>query len=229
MKPVTIMPVTIITGASGGIGAALARALAHHQLVLLGRDQTKLEALQNALPDAHGIALELRQPETFADALTVLPRVDNLVLNAGMVELGRVQDTPLEIWRTQLEVNLLANVELVRVCLERLREAHGQVLFVNSGAGLQANAYWGAYAASKFALRALAESLALEEPLLRVQSVYPGRTATAMQEKVRGLEAQSYEPEKYIQPETVAQTIKIMLELPRDSVMAQVIMNRPSS
>jgi short-subunit dehydrogenase len=198
-------------------------------LILLGRDQTKLEALQKNLPDAQSIALELRHPEAFAAALAVLPRVNNLVLNAGVVELGSVQDTPIKVWREQLEVNLLANVELVRVCLERLREARGQVLFVNSGAGLQANANWSAYAASKFALRAFAESLALEESALRVQSVYPGRTATAMQQKVRELESQSYEPEKYIQPETLAQTIKTMLELPRDSVMTQVVVHRASS
>jgi short-subunit dehydrogenase len=220
-------PVTIITGASGGIGAALARALTHHELVLLGRDQKKLEGLRNELPNAHAIPLELRQPETFLQSLEKFPRVDNLVLNAGIVELGSVQNTSLETWREQLEVNLLANVELVRVCLERLREARGQVLFVNSGAGLEANANWSAYAASKFALRAFAESLALEEPLLRVQSVYPGRTATTMQEKVRAQEGEAYQPENYIRPETLAQTMKSMLELPRDSVMARVVVHRP--
>jgi short-subunit dehydrogenase len=196
-------------------------------LVLLGRDKTKLETLRDELPDAHAVQLELRQPETFAVSLEHLPRVDSLVLNAGVVELGSVEDTTLETWREQLEVNLLANVELVRVCLERLREAQGQVLFVNSGAGLEANANWSAYAASKFALRAFAEALALEEPLLRVQSVYPGRTATMMQEKVRSQEGEMYQPEKYIQPETLAQTIKGMLELPRDSVMARVVVRRP--
>jgi short-subunit dehydrogenase len=222
-----MQPVTIITGASGGIGTALVRALAHHELVLLGRDHLKLGALRNELPDAHAVQLELRQPETFTSALQGVARVDNLVLNAGVVELGSVEDTTLETWREQLEVNLLANVELVRVCLNRLREARGQVLFVNSGAGLEANANWSAYAASKFALRAFAEALALEEPLLRVQSVYPGRTATAMQEKVRAQEGAVYQPEKYIQPETLVQTIRNMLELPRDGVMAQVVVKRP--
>lgn len=193
-------PVTIITGASGGIGAALALALARHQLILLGRDKAKLEALRQTVPDAQSIALELRRPDTFVGALEKISRVDNLVLNAGVVELGSVQDTPLAVWREQLEVNLLVNVELVRVCLTRLRESKGQVLFVNSGAGLQANANWSAYAASKFALRAFAESLALEEPSLRVQSVYPGRTARPCKKKCAGSRAKRTSPRNTFNP-----------------------------
>ena len=219
-------PVTVITGATGGIGAALARTLEDHELILLGRDAAKLESLRATLPDAHGVTLELRKPNEFAAALEGFSRVDNLIHNAGAVQLGTVTEVPLEVWRELLEVNLLAAVELTRVLLPRLREAKGQVLFVNSGAGLAANAGWSAYAASKFALRAFAESLALEELGLRVQSVYPGRTATAMQERVRNHEGVPYEPEQLIQPETLATTIRTMLELPRDSVLAQVIVNR---
>jgi short-subunit dehydrogenase len=220
-------PITVITGATGGIGASLASALQDHELILLGRDPAKLEALRASLPNAHAVALELREPEGFAPALERFGVVDNLVHNAGAVQLGTVEATSLEVWRELLEVNLLAAVELTRVLLPRLRVARGQVVLVNSGAGLVANAGWSGYAASKFALRAFAESLALEEPLLRVQSVYPGRTATGMQERVRAQEAAPYEAEKYIQPETLARTIRAMLELPRDSVMAQVVVNRP--
>jgi short-subunit dehydrogenase len=126
-------------------------------------------------------------------------------------------------------VNLLACVELTRVCLHRLRDARGQVLFVNSGAGLTANAGWGAYAASKFALRAFHDALSAEETPngIRVMTVYPGRTATQMQEKVRSQENLAYEPGKYIQPETLAGTIKMMLETPRDSILTQVVI-RPT-
>jgi short-subunit dehydrogenase len=219
-------PVTVITGATGDIGAALAHALKGHELILLGRDSAKLEALKATLPDAHTVTLELRKPDEFAASLEGVRRVDNLIHNAGVAQLGTVAEASLEVWRELLEVNLLAAVELTRVLLPRLREARGQVLFVNSGAGLTANAGWSAYAASKFALRAFAESLALEEPGLRVQSVYPGRTATAMQERVRAHEGAPYEPERLIQPETLAATIRTMLELPRDSVLTQVIVNR---
>ena len=223
-------PVTVITGATGGIGSALAIALTGHELILTGRNPEKLEALCSNIPTAKPILLELQNPETFAAALEGLPRIDNLIHNAGVGELGTVEDTSLEVWREILDVNLLACVELTRVCLTRLRESRGQVLFVNSGAGLTANANWGAYAASKFALRAFADALSAEETPngIRVMTVYPGRTATQMQEKVRHQEHASYEPEKYIQPETLAGTIKTMLETPRDSILTQVVVNRVS-
>jgi NADP-dependent 3-hydroxy acid dehydrogenase YdfG len=222
------MQTTIITGATGGIGSTLAQELSHHQLVLLGRDAGKLELLAQTLPSAQSVVLELRRPETFASALAHLEQVDNLVLNAGVVRLGTIENTPLEVWHEMLEVNLLAAVELTRVCLPRLRQHKGQVLLVNSGAGMVANAGWSAYAASKFALRAFADALSAEEPALRVQTVYPGRTATAMQQQVRQQENAAYEAEKYIQPTTLAKTIRTMLELPRDSVLKDVVVNRPN-
>lgn len=221
------MQTTIITGATGGIGSALAKELAHHHLVLLARDAQKLQTLAQTLPSAEWHCLELRQPETFLPALAHLQRIDNIVHNAGVVTLGGIEDTTLELWQEMLTVNLLAAVALTRVCLERLRQQKGQVLFVNSGAGLVANVGWSAYAASKFALRAFADALSAEEPLLRVQTVYPGRVATAMQQSVRQQENAPYEAEKYIQPETLAKTIRQMLELPRDSILKDVIVNRP--
>ncbi len=223
-------PVTVITGATGGIGSALALALTGHDLILTGRNLEKLEALCSSIPNSKPLILELQQPETFAAALEGFPRIDNLIHNAGIGELGTVENTSLEVWREILNVNLLACVELTRVCLNRLRETRGQVLFVNSGAGLSANAGWGAYAASKFALRAFADALSAEETQngIRVMTVYPGRTATKMQERVRSQENQTYEPEKYIQPETLAATIKMMLETPRDSILTQVMVTRPT-
>jgi short-subunit dehydrogenase len=221
-------PVTIITGATGGIGRALAARLEHHRLILLGRDQSKLEDLAGSLPDAVLVRLELKEPDGFAPALEGFSRIDHLIHNAGVGELGRVQDTPINVWRELLEVNLIAAVELTRVCLTRLRESKGQVLFVNSGAGFQSHAGWGAYAASKFALRAFADALSAEESAhgVRVMTVFPGRTATAMQEKVRTQEGEPYQPDAYIQPATLANTMAVMLETPRDSILTQVIVNR---
>ena len=220
--------VTVITGATGGIGSALAQSLENHELILLGRDAGKLEKLCASLPNAKPVVLELKRPESFAAALEPFTRIDNLIQNAGMAELGSVQDTSLEVWRETFEVNLFACVELTRVCLDRLRASRGQILFVNSGAGLQSGAGWSAYAASKFALRAFTDALDAEERPngIRVMGVYPGRTATAMQLKVRAQEGAEYEPETYTQPETLASTIKTMLETPRDSILTQVIVSR---
>ncbi len=222
------MPTTLITGATGGIGEALARELGHHHLILLGRDTQKLKVLRQSLPNALSLTLDLQRPEDFAEQLKNIPKIDNLVHNAGVANLGSIENMPLLQWREMLEVNLLSAVELTKVCLSRLRASNGQVLFVNSGAGLSANANWSAYAASKFALRAFADALTAEEPTLRVQTVYPGRTATQMQQHVRAQEQALYEPEKYIDPQTLAKTIRHMLEMPRDSVLKDVIVNRPA-
>ena len=228
MSQSSLKPVTVITGATGGIGSALAQSLEDHELILLGRDSGKLEKLCASLPNAKPVVLELKRPEAFAVALEPFAQIDNLILNAGMAELGSVQATPLEVWRETFEVNLFACVELTRVCLDRLRDARGQVVCVNSMAGLQASGGWSAYAASKFALRAFTDALDAEERPhgVRVMGVYPGRTATAMQEKVRAQEGAEYEPETYTKPETLASTIKSMLETPRDSLLTQVIVSR---
>ena len=90
------------------------------------------------------------------------------------------------------------------------------------GSGLRARAGWGAYAASKHALRALADALREEEPDLRVTSVYPGRTATEMQRSVRAQEGGDYDPSAYMSARTVATVIVNALRTPRDATVTDV-------
>ncbi|WP_161883695.1 SDR family oxidoreductase [Deinococcus alpinitundrae] len=217
-------PVTLITGATGGIGGALAEACRDHHLILQGRDATKLDALCAGLPDARPLLLDLTQPETFAAALAGLPLLNNLIHNAGVVELGAVAAQSHELWSQTLAVNVVAPAELTRLLLPGLRQTRGCVVFVNSGAGLSASAHWSSYAASKFALRALADALRAEEVAagVRVTSVYPGRTATAMQEKVRGQEGAEYQPADFIQPATLAAAVRFVLDTPRDAQIPEL-------
>ncbi|THF71371.1 SDR family oxidoreductase [Deinococcus sp. Arct2-2] len=214
-------PVTLITGATGGIGAALARALAGaHDLILVGRDPAKLQTLQ-AEVGGETLALDLTRPETFAEAVAGLGRVTNVIHNAGVVELGAVAEQHHAVWTHTLTVNVVAPAELTRLLLPRVRAERGTVLFVNSGAGLRANAEWASYAASKHALKALADALRDEEAPhgVRVTSLYPGRTATEMQRKVRGQEGATYDPVAFVQAETVAEAIRNVLNLPRDATI----------
>lgn len=217
-------PVTLITGAAGGIGVALARRLAPtHDLVLGGRGGAALDALCAEL-GATPLRLDLTRPETFALSLAGLGRVTNVVHNAGVVELGAVGTQPHEVWTHTLAVNTVAPAELTRLLLPSVRRERGTVVFVNSGAGLRANAGWGSYAASKHALKALADALRDEEAEygVRVSSVYPGRTATEMQRKVRTQEGVAYDPATFIDPGTVAATIAFVLEAPRDAALTDV-------
>ncbi len=98
------------------------------------------------------------------------------------------------------------------------------MVFLNSGAGLVANPEWGAYAASKFGLRAVADALRDEEAGagVRVTSVYLGRIATPMQAKVHEQEGRDYRPEDWGTPESAAASIVHVLDLPADVTISDI-------
>ncbi|KND39526.1 SDR family oxidoreductase [Streptomyces acidiscabies] len=218
------MPTHLLTGAGSGIGAAVARRLHARgdDLVLHARDAARAKDLAAQFPGAQTLVGDLADPDKLSWAFshqTLPDRVDTLLHIAGVVDLGPVGDLTPKTWRHQLNVNLIAPAELTRHFLPQLRMAKGHVLFVNSGAGLNAHAEWSAYAASKHGLKALADSLRHEEHGngVRVTSVYPGRTASPMQAKVHQQEGKEYDPRKWIDPESVATAILTAIDLPRDA------------
>ena len=224
------MATHVITGAGSGIGNLVAGRLASRgdRLVLVVRDSARADDLTRAFPGSVPVVADLTQPESLAaavaDAAGIPDGVDSLIHAAGIVELGRVGDLPVLAWTSQLAVNLVAPAELTRVLLPRLRVARGQVLFVNSGAGLTAHPDWAAYAASKHGLKALADALRGEEGAngVRVTTVYPGRTATPMQAKVHEQEGAAYDPDRWIDPASVATAVLTALDLPRDAVISDL-------
>lgn len=218
------MATHLITGAGSGIGAAVARRLHERgdDLVLLARDAGRARELVRAYPGSRTLVGDLGTPDRLSWAFShqALPeRVDSLLHIAGVVDLGRIADLTPRTWLAQLNVNLVSPAELTRLLLPQLRVSRGAVIFVNSGAGLNAHAEWGAYAASKHGLKALADALRHEEKEygVRVTSVYPGRTASPMQEKVHRQEGKEYDPSRWIDPESVATAILTALDLPRDA------------
>ncbi|MFD4033552.1 SDR family oxidoreductase [Streptomyces sp. NPDC058637] len=218
------MPTHLITGAGSGIGAAVARRLLERgdELVLLARDAGRAKELAALHPGARTLVGDLGNPDRLSWAFGQQPmpeRLDSLLHIAGVVELGRIGDLTPKAWHFQLNANLIAPAELTRLLLPQLRVSHGHVVFVNSGAGLEAHAEWGAYAASKHGLKALADSLRHEEHGngVRVTSVFPGRTASPMQAKVHQQEGKEYDPSRWIEPESVATTILLAIDLPRDA------------
>lgn len=168
--------------------------------------------------------MQLTDYDAVAAAAESIERLDVLVHNAGVADLGTIADSSVAQWRNTLEANLIAVSELTRVLLPALREAHGHVVLINSGAGLRANPGWGVYAASKFALRAFGDALRLEEPDLRVTSVHPGRIDTDMQRELVAGERREYQPSEFLTPETVAWTVRNAIETPRDAHPTEIVL-----
>jgi NADP-dependent 3-hydroxy acid dehydrogenase YdfG len=227
----TDRPLALITGASKGIGRAIADSLAGtHDLLLGGRDEEALAALAAELPSARPWVVELTDEKALAAAVADIDRLDVLVHSAGVSRLGPLTEVTAADWRESYELNVVAVVELTRLLLPALRAAEGHVVLINSGSGIKANPKWGPYAASKFALRAYADVLrAEEEPNgLRVTSVHPGRTATGMQKAVRDFEGGDYVPEKYMRPESVAAVVRAAVDTPRDAHVHEIVIRQPN-
>ncbi|GEL19386.1 SDR family oxidoreductase [Pseudonocardia asaccharolytica] len=218
-------PLALVTGASRGIGAAVARALApRYDLLLGGRDVAALDGVAGQLPGARPWPVELTDPAAAAAATAGIERLDALVHCAGVGLLGTVAETDVQTWRRQFDINVVAVAELTRLLLPALRAGCGDVVLINSGSGHNARAGWGSYAASKFALRAFADALRAEEAGngLRVTSVHPGRVDTDMQRAVVEQEGGTYEPSRYLRPESVAGAVLLAVTAPRDAMLTEV-------
>jgi NADP-dependent 3-hydroxy acid dehydrogenase YdfG len=223
------MPTALITGASRGLGAEIARQLAPtHDLLLGGRPSAELDALTTQLDGASTFPVELTDHDAVEAATEAITSLDVLVHNAGVgSSLSPVGETPADEWRHILEVNLIAAADLTRLLLPALRAAGGHVIFINSGAGQRANPGWAPYAASKFGLRALADALRAEELDLRVTSVFPGRIDTDMQRDLIAIEGKEYDASQFLAPATVAAAVLMAIHTPADAHPTEIVL-RPT-
>jgi len=190
------MSVAIVTGASRGLGEALATGLAKAgwSLVVDGRDEVTLGAAAGriraaAAPDARVVALagdvtDLDHRHDLTGAAFELGGLDLVVNNAGTLgaaPLPSLADYPLGDLRVAFEVNVVAPLGLVQDALPLLLDApHPRVLNITSDAAVEAYEGWGGYGAGKAALEHLGAVLAVEFPALTVWSVDPGDLRTAM-------------------------------------------------
>jgi short-subunit dehydrogenase len=152
-------------------------------------------------------------------------RIDVLVHAAGTIRLGNVESAEWSDLDEQYRLNLRAPFLLTKAFLPMLKETRGQVVFVNSTAGLIAGVDNGLYAATKQALRSIAGSIRdhVNPYGIRVVSVFPGRTATTMQEAVHRFEGRRYEPAELVQAGDVAELIVGALALPRTAEVTDVV------
>ncbi len=213
----------MITGAAGGLGSALADALAPtHTLLLAGRPSARLDAVAERF-GATTWPIDLADPDSIAAVVEPLVQLDVLIHNAGVAYPGRVAESSVDEWRATMAVNVIGAVALTLELLPALRSAAGHVVFINSGSGINASAGLASYSSSKFALRAFADSLRTDEPSLRVTSVHPGRIATAMQEDLIAYEGRDYHPEQFLSAQSVAQITADAVNAPRDADIHEVV------
>jgi short-subunit dehydrogenase len=225
--------IAVITGAGSGIGKAIALGLAAQgaTLCLVGRDLSRLEDVAKAgrtvTPRIQCYAADLTLDEDIrrlAAQLQGLGRVDVLIHSAGFISLGRLESAPVADLDRHYRVNVRAPYALTQALLPLIKACQGQVVFINSSAGLSSRGNVGQYAASKHALKAIADSLRDEVNMqgIRVLSVYPGRTASPLQAAVHQMENRAYHPERLMQPEDVALAVINALGLPRSAEVTDI-------
>lgn len=223
-SPTETRPRAVVTGATSGIGRACVADLARdHDVVALGRDAERLAELA-AVPHVSVRAAELTDFAALPAVVEGLDRVDVLVHSAGTARRMSAQEASVEDWREHLDLNVVAPAELTRLLLPALRATRGTVVFLNSGSGFTARAGDAVYASSKFALRALADSLRqeLEDDGVVVSSVHPGPVDTPMQRRIQAELGNAYAPERYIRPESVAAAVRAVVDAGEDAQLTTV-------
>lgn len=217
--------VALVTGASKGIGAATAQALAAEgaHVVLTARDTKGLEAVEDAIFAAGGSAtiapVDLAEPDGIARLATAVSqrwdKLDILFINAALLpELSSVADIDQKAWNKAMTVNVLATQALI-ANFDRLLRASpdGRIIGLSSSVAQAPRAFWGAYASTKVAFEVLLECHAQEVANLskvRVAIVNPGATRTAMRARAYPGE----DPASVKAPEVVAQRLVSLLAEP---------------
>ena len=226
--------IALVTGASRGIGRAIALELASHgaTVCLVARDARALEEAATACgrAGARVYPADLTSDDDVRELGDRLQRdvgrLDILVHSAGIIAHGPFSRAPVADFDSQYRANLRAPYLLTQTVLPMMIASQGQVVFINSSVGLTTRPDLTQFAATQHALKAIADALRQEvnEHGVRVLSVHPGRTATSRQAEIHALEGKPYRPERLMQPEDVAALVLSALRLPRTAEVTDISM-----
>ena len=179
--------VALVTGASSGIGAAIAEKLSNQG--------ARVFAAQRSSSDYEDILSDLSDPKAPEEIISVIKKVtgrlDILINNAGIMTEGNVEETTLKNWNQHLAINLTAPFLLIRAAMPLLRESRGSIVNVGSVEGLGNNPRHPAYGASKSGLHGLTRAVAVDhgEDGVRCNAVAPGWIETPLNENfVKGMD-----------------------------------------
>lgn len=224
----------VITGATSGIGRAIAIAIAEGggSVCLIGRNRERLETVaQQVRANCDTVVAcqgDLVDDTSRSNLLVHLenefPEPNVLVHCAGEYASGTVEGTPIEVFDALYRCNVRAPYALTQALLPALMRTQGQIVFINSTQGRRASGGVGAFAATQHAQKAIADSLRQEvnADKIRVLTVFPGRTATPRIEAVFKGEGSNYRPDLLLQPEDVAQVVLNSLCMPRTAEITNV-------
>lgn len=212
-----------VTGSTSGIGKSVARLLAQKKcnLICTSRETKKLEMLKKEIPEAVsflGYECNFSNENDLISLMDELRRsavkIDILIHSAGIIKTNAVLDATLNDYNSLFDINIKAPFLITKYLLPKLKENNGQVVFINSSVVQRAIPDLGLYSATKFALKGFSDCLRQEvnESGVRVITIYPGKTATSMQQRL--YTNKDYNPEILIQPEDIASIIINTLELP---------------
>jgi NADP-dependent 3-hydroxy acid dehydrogenase YdfG len=225
--------VAVITGASSGIGKAIAHALAAKGATVcaIGRDLDRLQAAAAELPDRSHIfnyqadlQVDVDLHRLVATIAKERERVDFLIHSAGIILLGNVETASVEDFDRQYQLNVRAPYLLTQQLLPLIRTCRGQIAFMNSSVCHAARPGIGQYTATKLGLKAISDCLRSEVNAdgIRVMSFYLGRTSSPMQAELHRLEGREYLPDLLIQPEDVAETLLQSLTISQTAEITDV-------
>jgi NAD(P)-dependent dehydrogenase (short-subunit alcohol dehydrogenase family) len=230
------MRVALVTGASRGLGLALARALAEREwaLVIDARDAVALgeaAAELSKLTAVRAVAGDVADPihrRALLDTVSAMGRLDLLVNNASVLGPSPqpgLADYPLDILEEVYRVNVVAPLALMQMALPHLEAARGRIINVTSDAAVEAYEGWGGYGSSKAALEQLTKVLAAEHPALRIYGVDPGDLRTRLhQEAFPGEDISDRPPPEVAVPGLLA---LVDGELPSGRYRAQTVAVSP--
>lgn len=237
------LSVALVTGASSGIGQAIARQLAHrgYRLAICARRRERLEALQEKLTaDGAEVLVQVTDLRQESEILALFGAirdkwggVDVLVNNAGLGRNASLISGETEAWREMLEVNVLALCVCTREAVQDMQQRgdRGHIVHISSMSGHRVPGGSGVYAASKFAVRALTEGLRKElraaDSQIRVSAISPGYTETEFAENYHGDAAKAeevYSRFPVLQPEDVANAVMYVLDQPEYVQVHDVMM-----
>jgi NADP-dependent 3-hydroxy acid dehydrogenase YdfG len=214
----------LVTGAGGGIGRAICRALAREGATVwaIGRSvETLTETVAECGGGGRAYVADLTDNTQVdrlrRDASREFGRVDILVHSAGVIAHGSVAESPVDMLDEQFQANVRLPYVVTQQLLPMLHNRPGQIVFVNSSivfGGPRSNV--SQFAATQHAVRSFAETLRQEVngDGIRVLCVYPGRTATSRQARLYSKEGKPYRPELLLQPEDIATMVVAALSLP---------------